>query len=56
MADITRWDPFSEMTDLRRAFDRMFDDVRPVQVRRRPSGARKATSPSTCSRRTVRSS
>lgn len=31
MADITRWDPFSEMTELRRAFDRMFDDVRPVR-------------------------
>ena len=31
MADITRWDPFAEMTDLRRAFDRMFDDVRPVR-------------------------
>ena len=31
MADITRWDPFSEMAELRRAFDRMFDDVRPVR-------------------------
>ena len=31
MADITRWDPFADMVDLRRAFDRMFDDVRPVR-------------------------
>lgn len=31
MADITRWDPFAEVTELRRAFDRMFDDVRPVR-------------------------
>lgn len=31
MADITRWDPFADMVDLRRAFDRMFEDVRPVR-------------------------
>lgn len=31
MADITRWDPFADMVDLRRAFDRMFDDIRPVR-------------------------
>ena len=26
MADITRWDPFSDMTSLRRAIDRMFEE------------------------------
>lgn len=31
MADITRWDPFADMVDLRRAFDRMFDDIRPLR-------------------------
>ena len=31
MADITRWDAFADMVDLRRAFDRMFDDIRPVR-------------------------
>ena len=32
MADITRWDPFAEMATLRQAFDRMFDDIRPVRA------------------------
>lgn len=31
MADITRWDPFAEMTSLRHALDRMFDD-RPIRL------------------------
>ena len=39
MADITRWDPFAEMGDLRRAFDRMFDDVRPVRFVSGPPAA-----------------
>ncbi|HYM16346.1 MAG TPA: Hsp20/alpha crystallin family protein [Dehalococcoidia bacterium] len=29
MADITRWDPFSEMATLRQTMDRIFDDARP---------------------------
>jgi HSP20 family protein len=29
MADITRWDPFSEMASLRQTVDRLFDDIRP---------------------------
>lgn len=32
MADITRWDPFAEMASLRTAFDRIFDDVRPMRA------------------------
>jgi HSP20 family protein len=39
MADITRWDPFAEMADLRRAFDRVFDDVRPVRFVAGPQAA-----------------
>ena len=31
MADITRWDPFAEMASLRSAFDRMFDEGRPLR-------------------------
>lgn len=31
MADITRWDPFAEMTTLRGALDRMFEDFRPLR-------------------------
>ncbi len=29
MADITRWDPFSEMATLRQTMDRLFDETRP---------------------------
>jgi HSP20 family protein len=32
MADITRWDPFSEIQTLRQQLDRMFDDVRPWRL------------------------
>lgn len=32
MADITRWDPFSEMATLRHTVDRLFDDVRPWRL------------------------
>ena len=32
MADITRWDPFSEMATLRNTVDRLFDDVRPWRL------------------------
>ncbi len=32
MADITRWDPFSEMATLRQAMDRMFEDVWPRRL------------------------
>ena len=29
MADITRWDPFSEVASLRQTMDRLFDETRP---------------------------
>jgi HSP20 family protein len=32
MADITRWDPFSDLATLRQQIDRMFDDVRPWRL------------------------
>jgi len=32
MADITRWDPFAEMAQLRQTMDRLFDDTRPWRV------------------------
>lgn len=32
MADITRWDPFSEMASLRQTMDRLFDETRPWRV------------------------
>lgn len=32
MADITRWDPFGEMTSLHRTLDRLFDETRPWRV------------------------
>ena len=32
MADITRWDPFAEMASLRSAFDRMFEEGRPLRA------------------------
>src|SRR5262245_41258365 len=32
MADITRWDPFAEMASLRTAFDRMFEEGRPLRA------------------------
>jgi HSP20 family protein len=31
MANITRWDPFSELADMRRTMDALFDDVRPAR-------------------------
>jgi len=31
MADITRWDPFSEMSTLRRQMDRLFDESFPLR-------------------------
>jgi len=31
MADITRWDPFSELSNLRRTMDNWFDEVRPFR-------------------------
>ncbi|HZP57945.1 MAG TPA: Hsp20/alpha crystallin family protein [Dehalococcoidia bacterium] len=32
MADITRWDPFAEISTLRQAMDRLFDDTRPWRL------------------------
>lgn len=32
MADITRWDPFSELQTLRQTMDRLFDDPRPWRL------------------------
>jgi HSP20 family protein len=32
MADITRWDPFAELASFRSAFDRMFDEGRPLRA------------------------
>ena len=32
MADITRWDPFAEMAQLRQAFDQIFNEGRPVRT------------------------
>jgi HSP20 family protein len=39
MADITRWDPFSEIATLRQQLDRVFDDVRPWRIVNGGSGA-----------------
>lgn len=32
MADITRWDPFTELATLRRTMDSVFDDIRPWRL------------------------
>ena len=39
MADITRWDPFSDIANLRRTMDSWFDDVRPFRIQAAGNGA-----------------